>query len=336
MPIAKFNVGNIRVENDLILAPMDGYSDYPFRSICRRYGSALSYTAFVSAIDLLQGNQDAWHALTYSPQERPVVFQIFDDDEQRLLDAAVQIERLEPDIIDINMGCSVRRVSGRGAGAGLLRDPGKIGRIMARLSADLSVPVSAKIRLGWDNRELNYLEVVDAITENGGSLIAVHGRTRSQGYKGNANWDAIAEIKAHTVVPVIGNGDVRSLDDIKRFLKHTACDGIMIGRGAIGNPWIFSRHKRTNILPNEVRNIVFEHFDKMLAYHGEHQGMLRFRKHLKAYLGCYDISGEKLRSLLTCTDPDVLRTDIDALFKALPPGKENTHQDAMTNMAQRA
>jgi nifR3 family TIM-barrel protein len=311
---AKFMVGDIPIQSDLILAPMDGYSDYPFRSICRHYGSGMSYTAFVSAIDLLQGNQAALHALTYSPRERPVVFQIFDNDEQRLLEAAVQIEQLQPDIIDINMGCSIRRVSGRGAGAGLLRDPDKVGRIMAQLSTSLSVPVSAKIRLGWDDRELNYLEVVDAITKNGGALIAVHGRTRSQGYKGKANWDAIAEIKMHTNVPVIGNGDVRSLDDIDNFLEHTACDGIMIGRGAVGNPWIFSRRKRAEIHPDEVKQVVLEQFKKMLSYHGEHQGMLRFRKHLKAYLTHFHISPDRLRSLLTCTEVDTLRQKIDALF----------------------
>jgi nifR3 family TIM-barrel protein len=314
MTVTKFSIRDIPVDNDLILAPMDGYSDYPFRSICRYYGSGMSYTAFVSAIDLLQGGEDAWHALAFAPEERPVVFQIFDDDEKRLLEAALQIEERGPDIIDINMGCSVRRVSGRGAGAGLLRDPEKVGRIFSNLSSSLSIPVTGKIRLGWDHDELNYLDIVDAITQNGGELIAVHGRTRAQGYKGEADWDAIAEIKQHTHVPVIGNGDVRLLEDVQRFLDHTGCDGVMIGRGSIGNPWIFSRRERSSIPLTEVRGVVLEHLKKMLSYHGEFQGMLRFRKHLKGYLSPYHLPGTALRSLLTCKSNQILRDQIEALF----------------------
>jgi nifR3 family TIM-barrel protein len=313
----KFRVGSIPVGENVILAPMDGYSDYPFRSICRRYGSGMSYTAFVSAIDLLQGTEEAWHALTYSPKERPVVFQIFDDDEERLLEAALQIESLNPDVIDINMGCSVRRVSGRGAGAGLLRDPRKVGRVIARLSRSLSVPVSAKIRLGWNDSELNYLDVVDAIVQNGGALIAVHGRTRAQGYKGYADWDAIAKIKEYASVPVIGNGDVASPADIERFFEYTSCDGVMIGRGAIGNPWIFSRRDRSQVSLEELREVIYEHLAKMLSFHGEFQGTLRFRKHLKAYLRHLNLPGEKLRSLLTCKDIAVLLGSIESLFQDL-------------------
>ncbi len=330
MSDTKFTVRDIPINNDLILAPMDGYSDYPFRSICRKYGSGMSYTAFVSALDLLQRSEDAWHALTHTPEERPVVFQIFDDDEQRLLDAALQIEQLEPDIIDINMGCSVRRVSGRGAGAALLRDPDKIGRIIARLSTSLSVPVTAKIRLGWDDDELNYLNVADAITQNGGALIAVHGRTRAQGYKGSADWDAIAEIKQYSNVPVIGNGDVRSLDDVRRFFDHTDCDGVMLGRGAIGNPWIFSRRERSSIPLDEVRSVVFEHYEKMLSYHGQQQGLLRFRKHLKGYLSHYSLPGERLRALLTCNSDQNFRQKIEAIFDDLIGGlKESPSKEAL-------
>lgn len=321
MTTVKFSVRSVPVENDLILAPMDGYSDYPYRSICRRYGSGISYTAFVSAIDLLHGNQEAWHALTYDPQERPVAFQIFDDDEQRLLEAALQIERLEPDVIDVNMGCSVRRVSGRGAGAGLLRDPQKVGRIMASLSRTLSVPVSAKIRLGWDQGELNYLDIADAIQQNGGSLIAVHARTRAQGYTGSANWDAIAEIKELVKIPVIGNGDVRTLEDIKRLKDHTACDGVMIGRGAIGNPWIFSRRLRSTVPSSEVQEVIFDHLRKMLAYHGEPQGLLRFRKHLKAYLRDYQLPGDRLRKLLTRESTAALQEEILSAFEVINHGQ---------------
>jgi tRNA-dihydrouridine synthase B len=317
MSSTKFHVRDIAVENDLILAPMDGYSDYPYRSICRRYGSGMSYTAFVSAIDLLQDSDEAWHALKYAPAERPIVFQICDNDEQRILDAAIKIEHLEPDIIDINMGCWVRRVSGRGAGAGLLRDPHKVGRIVARLSSLLSVPITAKIRLGWDEDERNYLDVADAIEQNGGALIAVHGRTRAQGYRGTADWDAIARIKQNVHIPVIGNGDVRSLEDVNKLFKHTSCDGVMIGRGAIGNPWIFARRRLQEVPLNEVEGVVFDHLSKMLSYHGDHKGLLRFRKHLKAYLRHFEISREVMQSLLTCTSTKELRKRITTVFNSL-------------------
>lgn len=337
MPDSKFSVRNIHIDNRLILAPMDGYSDFPFRSICRSYGSGMSYTAFVSAIELLQGCEAAWHALSYAPEERPVVFQIFDDDEQRLLEAALQVEPLGPDIIDLNMGCSVRRVSGRGAGAGLLRDPAKVGRIIAALSNSLTIPVTAKIRLGWDERELNYLDIVDAVSQNGGALIAVHGRTRAQGYKGSADWDAIAEIKQRSPVPVIGNGDVRRLKDVQRFFDHTGCDGIMIGRAAIGNPWIFSRRERAAIPLDEVRRVIFEHLDKMCVYHGPQHGLLRFRKHLKGYLSPYNLPGESMRALLTCKSEQVLRSKIEFLFGQLVDGAHPTDSNqAMLNASHQA
>jgi tRNA-dihydrouridine synthase B len=328
-----FNVRDIHVKNNLILAPMDGYSDHPFRSICSHYGSGMSYTAFVSAGDLLQGSKTAWHTLTYSHDERPVVFQIFDDDEIRLLEAARQIEHLEPDIIDINMGCSVRSVSGRGAGAGLLREPEKVGRIFSGLSTSLSVPITAKIRLGWDDNQLNYLEIVDAITENGGALVAVHGRTRAQGYKGTADWDAIAEIKEYAHVPVIGNGDVKTLDDIERFFAHTGCDGVMIGRGAIGNPWIFSRRERSAVPILEVKDVLFEHYGKMISYHGDQQGILRFRKHLKAYLHPYNLPADRLRSLLTCKQEQILRQSINTIFEDLITAADRHSQEAVLDTA---
>lgn len=314
-----FSVKDIAIDNDLILAPMDGYSEYPFRSICRLHGSGMSYTAFVSAIDLLQDDPKAWHALKFKPEERPVVFQIFDNDEWRLAEASERIVRLDPDIIDINMGCSVRRVSGRGAGAGLLKDPKKIGRIISRLTTSLPVPITAKIRLGWDDQDQNYLDVADAIEQNGGALIAVHARTRSQGYKGFADWDAIGRIKQHVKIPVVGNGDIASLEDIDRAFEHTGCDGIMIGRGAIGNPWIFSRTPRTEISPPRVHAVIMEHLARMLSYHGEYQGILRFRKHLKAYLSGYNLSGELLRSLLTTKSSEELIAAVESLFTFMQP-----------------
>jgi len=322
-----FSIGPLAVHGDLILAPMDGFSDLPFRSICRAHGSAISYTAFVGAIELLAGVADAWHELRYLPQERPVVFQLFDSDETRLLEAAQQVIRLEPDAIDINMGCSVRRVSGRGAGAGLLRDPAKIERILRSLVGALPVPVTAKIRLGWDENERNYMQVARAIEASGAALLAVHGRTRSQAYSGRADWDAIAQIKAGVGIPVIGNGDVRSLADIDRMRTHTGCDGVMIGRGAMGNPWIFQRRERASVAVDELARVIDLHLERMFSFHGIEAGLLRFRKHLKRYLQPEGLSEQAMLAILRTRDPQQLiellnQAGIPCAHPAPAPGGE--------------
>jgi nifR3 family TIM-barrel protein len=308
-----FMLGDLPVQGDLILAPMDGYSDIPFRTLCRRFGSSMSYTGFVNAIALVQGDEQAWQELDFLPEERPVVFQIFDQSEDNLLDAALRIQELQPDAIDINMGCSSRKVSSRGAGAGLLRDPEKIARIMHRLADALEVPVTAKIRLGWDQDSLNYLEVAHAVENNGGSLIAVHARTRDQAYLGEADWDKIAEIKSAVTIPVLGNGDVQTPEDIERLKITTGCDGVMIGRGAIGNPWIFQRVAATTPLLDERIQVMREHLDHMISYHGERLGIIRFRKHLKRYLEPLELTKAAIRPLVTCDDRQELETLLSSL-----------------------
>jgi len=300
-----FMLRDIPIQGDLILAPMDGYSDVPFRTLCRRFGSSMSYTGFVNAIALIQGDDLAWRDLDFLPEERPVLFQIFDQSENNLLEAALRIQKLQPDAIDVNMGCSSRKVSNRGAGAGLLRDPEKIGRIIHRLTA--------AIRIGWDQTSLNYLEVAHAVEDNGGALIAVHARTRNQGYLGDADWDTIAEIKSTVTIPVIGNGDVQTPQDIERLKTATGCDGVMIGRGAIGNPWIFQRVPSEAPPIDERIQIMQGHLDHMITYHGEKLGIIRFRKHLKRYLEPLSITKANLRPMLTCEDRQQLSGQLDAL-----------------------
>ena len=245
--IPTFHVGPVPVYGDKILSPMDGYSDLPFRATCRELGSAMSYTEFINALDILQGHPYVAQKMAFLPQERPVVFQIFDNDPQRLLEVALRVQDQEPDIIDINLGCSAKSVSNRGAGAGLLRTPLKVARIFRRLSGALEIPLTGKIRLGWDDDSRNYGLIARIIAENGGQMIAVHGRTKAQGYRGEADWDAIAEIRAAVEIPVIGNGDVRTPGDIQRMKAHTGCPAVMIARGAIGNPWIFAGQDRAEV-----------------------------------------------------------------------------------------
>ncbi len=234
-----FNIGKVPVYGQVILAPMDGYTDLPFRLLCCQQGSAASISEFINGIDVKNGHPHLQTKLEFLDSERPFAYQLFDDDPDRLLLAAMELRKRNPNFIDINMGCSARNVSNRGAGAGLLKDPQKIARIIDSLVKNLDIPITAKIRLGWDEDTKNYLEVAKIIQDNGASALTVHGRTRKQEYTGTADWNAISEVKQLLSIPVIGNGDVKSHADISRLLSATGCDAAMIGRAAIGNPWIF-------------------------------------------------------------------------------------------------
>jgi nifR3 family TIM-barrel protein len=234
-------------------------------------------------------------------------------------EAARAVLELCPDILDINMGCSVRCVAGRGAGAGLLRDPRKVGRIISSLSRALPIPVTAKIRLGWDAGSRNFLEVARAVADGGGALIAVHARTREQAYGGHADWDAIAAVKASVAIPVIGNGDVLRVEDIQRLRDHTGCDGVMIGRGAIGNPWIFQRRDRRLVPPGEIVATIRRHAKHMTAYYGEREGLVLFRKHLTRYLLPLQAPEETRVGLLSATALQDFEGHLQALLRGPVP-----------------
>jgi tRNA-dihydrouridine synthase B len=301
-PDPTFKIRDIPVYGDLILSPMAGFSDKPYRLICREYGSAMSYTEFVSADGILHGNNRTLEMLRFDHAEHPVlVFQIFGHDEITLAEAARKIEQLGPDVIDLNMGCSVKKVSARGAGAALLKDPAKIGRIFARLNKAVSVPVTGKIRLGWDNESLNYLEVARIMEDNGAALIAVHGRTKAQAYQGRANWDAIARIKQTLSIPVIGNGDVSTVADIERIKQYTGCDAVMIARAAIGNPWIFQRKDIEQVTLAEKAALIRRHLELMLDFYGRERGLILFRKHIVKYIRGMTNSSKVRAKLVTCT-----------------------------------
>jgi tRNA-dihydrouridine synthase B len=278
-----FRVGGIPVYGDAILAPMDGFSDWPFRSICRGLGSAMSYNEFTRAEFILHGFEHILERFTFDEVERPFVIQVYGDDPELIIAAALRVMELKPDIIDINMGCPARTVANRGAGVGLMRTPLKVARIFERLTHLLDVPVTGKIRLGWDDNR-TYKLIARIVEENGGALIAVHGRTQEQGYGGEANWDAIAEVKQAVGIPVIGNGDVKTVADIERMKVYTGCEAVMIGRAAIGNPWIFSRLDREQVTPQMVREMVHLHLERNLQFYGEHKGLILFRKHAMRYL----------------------------------------------------
>jgi tRNA-dihydrouridine synthase B len=298
--LPNFHIGKIPVYGDLILAPMDGYTDWPMRLICRELGSAVSYTEFVNVDEVAFAHKETNTVrlkLAFQEEERPVAFQIYGSDEERLVNTARRLEILGPDFIDINLGCSVRKISERGAGAGMLKDPAAIGRLFARLNDALELPVTAKIRLGWDGNSRNYLDVAKALEDNGCRLIAVHARTRDQAMGGEADWDAIGEIKRAVRIPVLGNGNVRTVADIGAMFDQTGCDGVMIGRGAIGHPWIFSRIDKDQVPLEDRVEMARRHLRLMIGLYGEKYGCLTFRKHAVRYVH-HLISVGKLRSRL--------------------------------------
>jgi nifR3 family TIM-barrel protein len=311
--IPAFCVREVPVYGDLVLSPMDGFSDLPFRAMCRELGSAMSYSEFVNAQEVLQGSARVERKLAYLPEERPVVFQLFDSEPERIVEAALRLQERGPDIIDINMGCSAKCVSGRGAGAGLLRTPYKIAQIFDELSRQLEIPVTGKIRLGWDEEELNYLLIARIVEENGGALLAVHGRTKAQGYAGEADWEAIARVKQSVSIPVIGNGDVRTVADIEQMRLETGCDGVMIGRGTIGNPWIFSRLDRAQVPLEEVRTVMLRHLERMLAFYEGDYGLILFRKHASRYLSPIPLNPEQRTRLMTAEEPEEFLEVLDSM-----------------------
>ena len=317
----QFWVRDIPIYGDVILAPMAGFSDVPCRAISRAHGSAMNYTEFVAAEALLGEPNPQWRRLDYQEGEYPVVFQIFGNDANRLLDAAQRIEsQLNPHIIDINMGCSVRSVSGRGAGAGMT--PKLIEETFRLLTRHLTVPVTGKIRLGWDDDNKNYVEIARIMEDNGASLVAMHGRTKQQRYDFSADWDAIAILKQSVTIPVIGNGDVKTAEDIDAMKAHTDCDAVMIGRAAVGNPWIFDRRNRTEIPFDEVAQAIRLHLDEMVNYYGE-KGLKLFGRHVRRYF--YGLPRPMMRTLIeqkTLADFDAKLSEIE---EALPV---DTHQHA--------
>lgn len=307
---ASFFVGSVPVYGDVILAPMDGYSDWPFRSLCRSLGSAMSYTEFVKSEDIVHLFRRVRAKMTFEEAERPVTIQIYGDDPQVMLEAALIAQDLGPDIIDVNMGCPAKSVAHRGCGVGLMRNPRRVGEIFAKLTANLRIPVTGKIRLGWDDC-ISYREVAHIAEDNGAALLAVHGRTKNQGYGGQANWDAIGEVKSLVKIPVIGNGDVRRVEDIQRMKNHTGCDAVMIGRGAIANPWIFAGLDREAVTPAQVRQAMRQHLEKNVAFYGDEDGERLFRKHAMHYLGLHSLDREARKNILRKRPPgeymDILR-----------------------------
>jgi len=309
-----FSIGDLPIYGELVLAPLSGFNDQPFRRLCQAFGAALTYTGLLAAKAILHGsyqygNRRTDEMLRLHPEEHPLVCQLFGSDAEVLEAAAQKILPLNMDVIDVNMGCAKYKVIKGGAGSALLREPAKMGRIMRLLNQTLPLPVTAKIRLGWDEedkRNCLYLDLARVLEDNGAAMVAVHGRTAKQGYLGTADWDAIAAIKQTLHVPVLASGDVKCVADIQRIKEHTGCDAVMIGRAAIGNPWIFQRRDRDDVPWAERLPVVLQHLENMLTFHGPTHGVHRFRKHLHGYLRRSGLPRWYRSQMLVCNDADAL------------------------------
>ena len=313
-----FHIRDVPIYGDTILAPMDGYSDWPFRSVCRALGSAMSYTEFVKVEKILsRRSKEPAKRLYYEETERPITFQIYGDDPDLLLKAALKVQTLNPDIVDINMGCPAKSIADRGAGVGMMPTPLKIARTFRKLTAALRVPVTGKIRLGWD-RNKNYKLIARIVEENGGSLIAIHGRTKEQRYSGNADWDAIAEVKSLVKIPVIGSGDIKAVADIRRMKAYTGCDAVMIGRAAIANPWIFAGFDREHVPPELLQQTVHEHLQKSIQFYGEEDGQRLFRKYAVQYLLLRTLDRDARKEILKERPSGEFLEILKQLYVALP------------------
>jgi tRNA-dihydrouridine synthase B len=299
-----FLIGDVQVNNPFILAPMDGISDSPFRLITRELGSAVSYTEFVNTMDVVSHGVSYEKRCFFSEAERPVVFQLFDDDPARMIKASLKLyQRWKPDIIDVNMGCSVRHVVNRGAGAELLRHPNKIIEIIDGLVKVHSIPITIKIRLGWDELSKNYLEVGRIAQDYGASAITLHARTKEQNFMDPIDLESIASLKQSLQIPVIGNGNIQSIKDADQMFEYTECDAVMIGRAAIWNPWIFSGFDENEVPYSLFLETVKKHLETMKQFHGPEKGCIVFRKFAKKYLQKFSIPAEKIVEIITTEDP---------------------------------
>jgi tRNA-dihydrouridine synthase B len=285
------NISDLLKTTPLVLAPMAGVTDFPFRMICKELGAGLVFSEMVSVEALIRDHKRTHGMLHTDPAERPVVFQIFGSKPASMAEAAHIVSQGEVDFIDINMGCPVPKILKSGAGSALLRDIGLAKEIMSAVVQYSKVPVTVKIRLGWDAKNIVAVDLAQAAEAAGIAAVTVHARTKAQGFSGQADWDMIKVVKKSVAIPVIGNGDVRTAQDAKRMKDETGCNGVMIGRAVQGNPWIFREAKQyleTGIVPppptlEERQAVMLRHLNDMIAVLGENIGVREMRKHLCWY-----------------------------------------------------
>ena len=284
-------IGNVELENNVILAPMAGVTDMPYRILCREQGAGLVCMEMVSAKAIYYNNKNTDSLMEIHPDEVPASLQLFGSDPQILAEMAKRIEERPFSILDLNMGCPVPKVVNNGEGSALMKDPKLVREIVTAMAKAIDKPVTVKIRKGFDEDHVNAVEIAKIIEDSGAAAIAVHGRTRQQFYSGKADWEIIRKVKEAVSIPVIGNGDVFTPQDAKRLVEETGCDGIMVARGAKGNPWIFREVKAAlsgQPIPErpteeEVISMLLRHAQLSVQYKGEKMGIREMRKHTAWY-----------------------------------------------------
>ena len=301
----KLKIGDVNLENNVILAPMAGVTDLPFRLICKEQGAGLLCMEMVSAKAVHYNNKNTEGLMETHPDEQPVSLQLFGSEPDVMAEAASKIEEKPFAILDVNMGCPVPKVVNNHEGSALMKEPKLVGEIVSALVKAIKKPVTVKIRKGFDDDNINAVEIAKIIEASGASAIAVHGRTREQYYSGKADWDIIRQVKEVVSIPVIGNGDVTDAFSAKKLMDETGCDGIMIGRACRGNPWIFrevTQYLDTGIIPErptrqEVCDTILKHARLQLEYKGEYTAVREMRKHVAWYTAGYPHSA-KLRQMV--------------------------------------
>ena len=287
----KLKIGNVALSNPYILAPMAGVTDLPFRLLCKEQGAGLLCMEMVSAKAIQYNNKNTKALLEIHPEEEPVSLQLFGSDPEVISEVAKQIEELPFAILDINMGCPVPKIVRNGEGSALMNQPKLVYEIVSKTVKAIQKPVTVKIRKGFNDESINAVEIAKIIEDAGGAAVAVHGRTREQYYSGKADWDIIRQVKEAISIPVIGNGDVTSGESALAMMRETGCDGVMIGRGAQGNPWIFSElreYEKTGQMParpsnEELKEMMLRHARLQMQYKGDYLGIREMRKHVAWY-----------------------------------------------------
>lgn len=321
--MGKLKIGSVVLDNQVILAPMAGVTDLPFRLLCRRQGAGLVCMEMVSAKAIYYHNKNTEELMEIHPQELPASLQLFGSDAKVIADMARQIEDRPFSILDFNMGCPVPKVVNNGEGSALMKNPRLVRDILSALVKAVDKPVTVKIRRGFDDAHCNAVEIAKIAEDCGVAAIAVHGRTREQYYSGRADWESIRQVKQAVKIPVIGNGDVNSPEAAKAMLEQTGCDGVMIGRAAQGNPWIFRdtvHFLETGSLPpppsvEEKKRMVLEHAALQLQYKGEYTAVREMRKHLAWYTAGMPHSARFRQLINSMETMEALTEGVETIFR---------------------